>query len=53
MILNREGLWNCLALKKLPALLREITSKHYGEFYCLNCFHSFRTKHKLESHKKV
>ena len=28
-------------------------SKHYSDFYCLNCFHSFRTKNKLESHKKV
>ena len=25
-------------------------SKHDGDFYCLNCFHSFRTKNKLESH---
>ena len=39
--------------KKLSALLRGITSKHYGDFYCLNCVHSFRTKNKLESHKKV
>ena len=33
--------------------MRGITSKHYGEFYCRNCLHSFRTKKKLESHKKV
>ena len=30
-----------------------ITSKHYSEFYCRNCLHSFRTKKKLKSHKKV
>ena len=30
-----------------------ISSKHYGNFYCLNCSHSFRTKNKLESHKIV
>ena len=35
------------------ALWRGITSKHYGDFYCLNCLHSFRTKNKLEFHKKV
>ena len=23
------------------------------DFYCLNCFHSYRTKSKLESHKKI
>ena len=22
-------------------------------FYCLNCFHSYRTKNKLQSHKKI
>ena len=32
-------------------LLRGNTSKNNGEFYCLNCLHSFRTKNKLESHK--
>ena len=34
------------------ALLRETTSKNIGGFYCLNCLHSYRTKNKLESHKK-
>ena len=35
------------------ALLREITSKNNGDFLGLNCFHSYRTKNKLELHKKV
>ena len=35
-----------LAVKKLSTLLRGITSKHRGNFYCLNCLHSFRTKNK-------
>ena len=48
-----EGRWHYIAVKKLSALLRGITSKHYSDFYCLNCLHSFRTKNKLESHKKV
>ena len=39
--------------KKLSALLRGITSKHPGDFYCLNRIHSFATGKKLESHKKV
>ena len=34
-------------------LLIEITSKHRDDFYCLNWIHSFRTKNKLESQKKV
>ena len=36
--------WHFLAVKKLSALLRGITSKHHGDFYCLNCFHSFAAK---------
>ena len=39
--------------KKQSARLRRITSKHHGDFYCLNCFHSFATENKRESHKKV
>ena len=45
--------WHYLALKKLSALLRGITSKNHGNSYCLNCLHSFRTKNTPESHKKV
>ena len=48
MIPNGEE-WHYLAVKKLLAL----TSKENGDFYCLNCLHSFRTKSKLESHKKI
>ena len=45
--------WYYLAVKKLSALLRGITSKHEGDFYYLNCFHSFRTENKLKKHKNV
>ena len=48
-----EGRWHYLAVKKLSALLRGITSKHHGDFYCLNCLHSFATEKKLELHKKI
>ena len=27
--------------------------KKIGDFYCLSCLHSFKTKNKLESHKRV
>ena len=54
MIPNEErGGWNYLAVKKLSRLLREITSKYHGNFYCLNCLHSFRTENKLKSHEKI
>ena len=29
--------WHYLAVKKLSALLKGVTSKHDGDFYCLNC----------------
>ena len=45
--------WHYLAVKSLPALLRGITSKHDGDFYCLNCFHSYSIKDKLEKHEGV
>ena len=37
----------------MSALLRGITSKHEGEFYCLNCFHWYSTKDKFKKHKNV
>ena len=33
--------WHYLSVNKLSALLRGITIKHDGDFYCLNCLHSF------------
>ena len=36
--------WHYLAVKKLSALLRGKKSNHNGGFYCLNCFHLYRTK---------
>ena len=45
--------WHYLAVKSLSALLRGITSNHNGDFYCLNCFHSYSTKNKLKKHERV
>ena len=53
MISNEEKPWHYLAEKKLSALLIGITSKNNGDFYCLICLHSFRTKNKLELHKRA
>ena len=44
--------WHYLVVKNLSRLLRGITSNHKKDFYCLNCFHSYRTEKKLEAHKK-
>ena len=52
MISNGEN-WHYLVVKNLPGLLRGITSNHNEDFCCLNCLHSYRTKNKLEEHKKL
>ena len=39
-----------LAAKKNSALLKGITPKHKGGFYCLNCLHSYRTENELKKH---
>ena len=43
MIPNEERC-HYLEVKKLLALLRELTLNHHNGFYCLNCFHSFTTE---------
>ena len=43
MISNGEN-WHYLAVKSLSGLLRGITSNHNGDYYCLNCFHSYIKK---------
>ena len=45
--------WHYLTVKNLPGLLRRITCTHKEDFYCLNCFHSYRTRNNLESHKTI
>ena len=45
--------WHYLAVKSLSALFRGITSNNNGNFYCLNCFCSYRTENALKKHKKV
>ena len=45
--------WHYLVVKNLPGLLRGITSNHKEDFYCLNCFRSYRTINKLEAQKKL
>ena len=44
--------WHYLAVKSLSALFRGITN-NIGDFYCLNCFCSYRTENKLKRQKEV
>ena len=45
--------WHYIAVTRLSGLLREVTGNNNGNFYCLNYFHAYRTKNKLETHKKI
>ena len=53
MITDGQKNWHYLAIKSIPALLRGITSSQNGDFYCLNCFHSYRTLNALKTHEKL
>ena len=52
MITDEGERWHYLAVRSLPTLLRGITLNHHGDFYYLNCFHSYRTQ-KLKQHERV
>ena len=53
LMINDGEKCHCLVIKRLSALFKGTTSKHKGDFYCLNCFCSHRTENKLKKHRKV
>ena len=55
LLMNTDGVnnWHYLTVKSISGLLRRRTSIHNGDFYCLNCFHSYTTKEKLRKHERI
>ena len=53
LIISNGENWHYLIVKSLSGLLTGVTSNHKEDFYCLNCFHSYKTKNKLDVHKKI
>ena len=53
MITDNHNKWHYLPVKSLPALFRGTTSNNNGDFYCLNCFHSYRTRNKLKKDERI
>ena len=53
LIITDGKKWHYLAVTRLSSLLKGITSKHNGDFYCLNCFRAYTTRIKLEKQKNV
>ena len=52
-MINNDKKLHYLTVKRLPPLLKGITSKHDGYFYCLNCFYSFTVENALKTHENV
>ena len=53
MITDNNENWHYLAVKSISRLFRGITSNNNGDFYCLNCMHSFRTDNALKKHERL
>ena len=53
MITDDEINWHHLAIKSIPGLLRGVTSKHDGDFYCLDCSSSYTSERKLIKHERI
>ena len=53
LMINDGKNWHYLVVKCLSSLLKGITSNHDGDFYCLDCFHSYTSKNKFKKHEKV
>ena len=49
MINDKNKKCHYLFVKRLPAFFKGIASNPDGDFYCLNCFHSYRTKNLLKT----
>ena len=43
--------WHYITIKSISKLFRGITSTNNDDFYCLNCFQSYRTKETLTKHE--
>ena len=53
MITDNNNNWHYLTVNNISGLLRGIISNHNGDFYCLNCFHSYTTKKRLKKHERI
>ena len=53
MITDDGKKWHYLAVRSLTTLLRGITSNHHGDFYYLNCFHSYTAHNTLKKHESM
>ena len=53
MITNKEKKLALSCGKKFVCIITQNIIENKGNFYCLNCLHSFKTENKLKCHEKV
>lgn len=52
MITDKEK-WHYITKESIRSLFRDITSTNHGGFYCVRCFHSFRTEVAFKTYEPV
>ena len=53
LVITDNEKWHYITIKSISGLFRAIASNNNGDFYCLNCFHSDRTKKVLSKHSLI
>ena len=55
LLMITEGVnnWHYLTVKSLSRLFRGILSNNNGDYYCLNCFHSYHRNNMLKKHERL
>ena len=41
------------SIRSLSRLFKGVTGNNHGDYYCLNCLHSFRTDNALKRHERI
>ena len=53
IISDENNNWHYICVKNLKALCRGVFSNNNGDYYCLNCLHTYRTKSALKKHGRL
>lgn len=53
LMITDKHKWHYVTIKSISDLFRDITGKNNGDYYCLNCFHWYRTEDKLKEHELI
>ena len=45
--------WHYVSVKNVKGLYRGVFSNNHGDFYCMNCVHTYRTRGALKKHERL